>query len=97
MLEIIAVIFLSRHIGQIAERKGLKKGWWIFFTVMAWIVGEFLGAVVGIIAFPEEPLAAYPFAIGFAVASYFILKFILSRKPDVEPHSFEFEGQNQQQ
>ena len=98
MLEIIAIVFLSRSIGVIAEKKGLKKGWWIFFTVIAWIVGEFLGALVAIIAFQtEETLAIYPFAIFFAVASYFILRAILKRKPDIEQPSFEFENQNQQQ
>ncbi len=95
MLEIIAIVFLSRNI---AERKGLKKGWWVFYTVMAWIVAEFLGAVVAILVFQtEETLAIYPFAIGFAIASYFIVKAIISRKPDPEPTSFEFEAQNQQQ
>ena len=97
MLEIIALVFLSRNIGALAERKGLKKGWWIFFTVIAWIVGEFLGAVVAILVFQtEETLAIYPFAIAFAVASYFILRAVLKRKPDLEPQGFDFETQNQQ-
>ena len=76
----------------------MKKGWWIFFTVIGWIVGEFVGAIIAVILLStEEPLAMYPLAIAFAVASYFILRFVLSRKPDVEPQGFDFETQNQQQ
>ena len=98
MLEIIAIIFLSRKIGDIAERKGLKRGWWIFYMVIAWIFAEFLGAFVAILVFQaEETLAIYPFAIAFAIASYFILRAVLSKKPDVVDPAFEFEGQNQQQ
>ena len=97
MLEIIAIVFLSRNIGNLAQRKGLKRGWWIFYTVIAWIVAEFIGAIVGLLIFQtEEPLAAYPFAIAFAIGSYFILRAILSRKPDVVDQAFEFEGQHQQ-
>ena len=97
MLEIIAIVFLSRNIGNLAQRKGLKRGWWIFYTVIAWIVAEFIGAIVGLLIFQtEEPLAAYPFAIAFAIGSYFILRAILSRKPDVVDPAFEFEGQHQQ-
>ena len=98
MLEIIALIFLSRNIGDLAVRKGLKRGWWRFYTVLAWFGGEVLGVIVAILLFQTaETLAIYLFAIAFAVAGYFILKAILSRKPDVEEHAFEFETQNQQQ
>jgi hypothetical protein len=38
MLEIIALVFLTRKIGDLAERKGLKKGWWKFYTVIAGLV-----------------------------------------------------------
>ncbi|HKC36333.1 MAG TPA: hypothetical protein VKB95_09740 [Chitinophagaceae bacterium] len=98
MLEIIALIFLSKNIAGLAERKGLKRGWWRFYTVLAWVAAEFIGAVAAILIFQSEAtLAVYLFAIVFAVASYFLLKAILSRKPDVEQPSFEFEGQDQQQ
>ena len=98
MLEIIALVFLCRNIGNLAERKGLKRGWWMFYTVLAWVVAEFIGVVFAILVFQtEETLALYLFAIIFAVASYFILKAVLSRKPDVDETAFEFENQNQPQ
>ena len=96
MLEIIALIFLTRKIGYLAERKGLKKGWWKFYTVIAWFGAEFFGIVLAILIFQtEEILPLLFFAYAFAIGSYFILKAVLSKKPDVETPAFEFEGQNQ--
>jgi len=97
MLEIIALIFLTRNIGNLAERKGLKKGWWKFYTVIGWFGGEIIGIVLSIMIFQtEETLALLPLGYAFAIGSYFILKAVLSKKPDVETPAFEFEGQNQQ-
>lgn len=98
MLEIIVLIFLTRNIGNLAERKGLKKGWWKFYTVIAWFGAEVLGSVVGILILrTEDYLPLLPFAWAFAIGSYFVLKAYLSRKPDVVDPAFEFEGQHQQQ
>ena len=98
MLEIIALIFLTRTIGNLAERKGLKKGWWKFYTVIAWFGAEVLGIVLSIIIFQTEEILGLVFlGYAFAVASYFILKAVLSRKPDVVDAAFEFEAQNQPQ
>ena len=97
MLEIIALIFLSRNIANLAERKGLKRGWWRFYTIVVWFIAEFIGAFVGALIFQaEEILPILPVAWGFAIASYFILKAYLSRKPDVVEPAFEFESQQQQ-
>lgn len=97
MLEIIALIFLSRNIANLAERKGLKRGWWRFYTVIAWFGAEVLGIFLSILIFQtEETLALLPLGWAFAIGSYFILKAVLSKKPDVADQAFEFEGQNQQ-
>ena len=96
MLEIIALIFLTRSIGNLAERKGLKKGWWKFYAVIAWFGAEFLGAVVGMLILRTEdivPLLLLAWA--FAIGSYFVLKAYLTGKPDIVDPAFEFEGQNQ--
>ena len=99
MLEIIALVFLSRNIGDLAVRKGLKRGWWRFYTVLAWFGAEIIGIVLALLIFQSEEafLAIYLFAIAFAVGSYLLLRLILSRKPDADDHSFEFEAQKQQQ
>ena len=97
MLEIIALVFLTRKIGDLAERKGLKKGWWKFYTVIAWFGPEVLGIVLSILIFQTEEILGLVFlGYAFAIASYFILKAVLSKKPDIETPAFEFEGQNQQ-
>jgi hypothetical protein len=51
MLEIIALIFLTKQIGRIATDKGLKPGTWKLYTVLAWIAGEFVGAIIGVLFF----------------------------------------------
>jgi hypothetical protein len=83
MLEIIAVIFLSKNNGKLAATKGLKPGLWILYTVLAWIGAELIGVIVGFTFFDENIIIAYILGIAFAVASYFILKNILEKKPDL--------------
>jgi hypothetical protein len=51
MLEIIALIFLTRQIGRMAHDKGLKSSTWKLYTVLAWFTGEITGAVVGVMIF----------------------------------------------
>ena len=40
MLEILAVIFLSGKIGDLAERKGQKKGKWKAYAILGWFISE---------------------------------------------------------
>ncbi len=47
MIEIIVLIFLAKEIGRLALTKGLKPGWWKFYLVIGWILGEFLGLIIG--------------------------------------------------
>jgi hypothetical protein len=83
MLEIIAIIFLSKNNGKLAESKGLKSGLWILYTVLAWIGAEVIGVTAGILLFDENIFIGYILGIAFAIASYFILKNILEKKPDL--------------
>ncbi|MGC4101263.1 hypothetical protein [Ferruginibacter sp.] len=84
MLEIIAIIFLSRKNGFLAESKGLKSGTWIRYTVLAWIGFEFAGALIGMILFgPSDMLSIYLLAIASAVMGYFVIRDILLKKPFV--------------
>ena len=65
--------------------------------VIAWIGAEVFGIVLSILIFQtDETFALLPLGYAFAIASYFILKAVLSKRPDAET-AFEFEGQNQQQ
>jgi hypothetical protein len=84
MLEIVALIFLTRQIGRIAESKGLKPGTWKLFTVLAWIAGEIAGVVVGLLIFgPDNIFSILLVAIAGAVTGYFLIKANLSKRPDV--------------
>lgn len=50
MLEIIALVLLTRKIGQILEAKGRKSGWFKVLTVVLWFGGEIAGAIVVAVA-----------------------------------------------
>ena len=93
MLEIIALILLSRQMGKMATRKGQKPGMWKLFTVLAWIVGEFVGIMIAIVGFHNEDyISMLPLALGGAVGGYLIVRAILSNMPDKPDEGFEFEN-----
>lgn len=83
MLEIIALIFLTKNIGALAQRKGLKPGTWKLYTVLFWFGAEIVGAVLGVVLLGEEAmLLAVLIGLGCAVGSYFVLKANLNKRPD---------------
>ena len=49
MLEIILLIFLTRKVGEIVEEKGRRSGWYKVLTVVLWIGGEVIGAIIGLV------------------------------------------------
>ena len=84
MLEIIALIILSKKNGKLAVQKGLKSGTWIFYNVLGWILFEVAGVLIGIMSFGEENIIPiYLLALILAVSSYFLIRSILEKKPDV--------------
>ena len=83
MLEIIALIFLTKEIGRLAHDKGLKPGTWKIYTVAGWILSEIIGIVVGVMIFGKDNLFSIVMVgIAFAVTSYFIIKAQLNKLPD---------------
>jgi len=95
MLEILGIIYLTGKIGTLAEQKGLKKGIWKFYMVLAWFGGEILGIVLGIITFgPDNIVGSVMVGYALAITNYFLLKSILSKKPNAVDTSFEFEDPN---
>jgi hypothetical protein len=86
MLEIIALIFLCKKNGALAIKKGLKPGTWKFITVLAWILAEITGMIIGIIALgiaPDNILGLMGIGIASAFGGYLIVRAILEKKPDV--------------
>lgn len=86
MLEIIALIFLTRQIGQMAIQRGLKPAQWKWKTVGYWILFEFLGMYLGIylFGFSKESIAGVMLlALASAFGGYLLVRRQLERIPEV--------------
>lgn len=84
MLEIIALVFLTKEIGKIANAKGLRPGLWKLYTVLAWVAGEFIGAVIGVMIFGTNNIfSVILVALAGAITGYVALKRTLSKRPDI--------------
>lgn len=83
MLEIIALIFLTKEIGKIASKKGLKPITWKIYLVIGWLFSETIGLVFGIMIFGMDNLVSVILVgITFAITFYFIIKAQLNKLPD---------------
>ncbi|HEY9285503.1 MAG TPA: hypothetical protein VIP46_18775 [Pyrinomonadaceae bacterium] len=70
MLELIALLYLTRCVGGIARQKGRKAGWFQLMTVLLWFGCELGGGVVGgiAVALTDSPeVFIYLFALAGAV------------------------------
>ncbi len=88
MLEIIALIFLTKKIGQIAVSKGLKPGSWKLYTILAWIAFEFTGLIAGIMLFGYDRnnlFGILGFGLVCAFGGYLLVKSILEKRPPLTP------------
>jgi hypothetical protein len=84
MLEIIALIFLTRQIGRMAHDKGLKSSTWKLYTVLAWFVGEIAGAVFGLMIFGVNNLfSVLLVALAGAITGFYILRSNLAKRADI--------------
>ncbi len=96
MLEIVALFFLTRSIGQLAITKGQKPGSWKLYTVLAWFIGEITGLMLGLIMFGvDRPLMAILVGIPCAIGGYHIVRNTLDKKPDVFADELNQSGDNQ--
>lgn len=83
MLELIALIFLTREIGKIAEKKGLKPLTWKIYLVIGWLFFEIIGIFVGVMVFGTNNLISVVLVgFAFAITSYFLIKGQLNKLPD---------------
>jgi hypothetical protein len=83
MLELIALIFLTREIGKIAEKKGLKPLTWKIYLVIGWLFFEIIGIFVGVMIFGTNNLISVVLVgFAFAITSYFLIKGQLNKLPD---------------
>lgn len=83
MIEIIVLIFLSRHIGKLAKQKGLRPSTWQIYLVAGWILAEIIGVMVGfMLVGPKDLISLGLIGIAFAFSSYFLLRSMLEKYPD---------------
>ena len=74
-MDIILMIFLAWRMGKLAELKGLSVVRWRWYTVLAWIGGEFLGILIGLSIWGQDNLMMLELiGIGFAVGALFYSK-----------------------
>jgi hypothetical protein len=82
MLEILALVFLTRKNGSIAEKKGHKPGRYKWLTVLLWFGGEIVGAIGGaVLASANEDLGGlvYLLALIGAVVGAGLSRLIVNR------------------
>ena len=83
MLEIIALIYLSRRIGSLAIQKGLKPLTWKLYTIAAWITCEIIGMLIAYALFGQNIFSIMSIALTAAFGGYLLVRAILEKKPDV--------------
>ena len=95
MLEIVALIFLTKEIGKLAHNKGLKPLTWKIYTIVAWIVSEIIGVFVGVMIFGVNNIfSVVMVGLTFAITSYFIIKAQLNKLPDYFDDDINRIGEN---
>lgn len=83
MLEIIALYFLCKQIGQLARQKGQPAGKWKLYTIAGWFIAEIFGFIIGISFFgPSNLIGLMLIGLASAVGGYFIVKAQLDKFPD---------------
>lgn len=83
MLEIIALIFITKSIGRLAEKKGLKAVTWKIYTVASWFIVEFIGIALGLFVLnSKDPIALQLLGLVSAYGGFLIVQSILKKKPD---------------
>ena len=84
MLEIFLIIWLSNKNARTVKEKGRKPALFVVLTVLLWVGGEFLGAILAILFGFESSsiyIMALLFAVVGAVSSHLIAK---GAKPGTE-------------
>lgn len=88
MIEIFALIFLARKIGDLAVQKGKRPGRWKLYMVLCWFAFEVAGFFVGAII-SQNIFLAFLLGLACAVGGYLLMKYKLDQMPDVQPDWLE--------
>ncbi len=83
MLDLIVLYFLTREVGKLAFKKGVKPLTWKIYNVVGWLLAELVGIIIGALIFGLDNFVSVQLvAFVFAITSYFILKAQLNKLPD---------------
>ncbi|MEO6948942.1 MAG: hypothetical protein ABI123_04880 [Ginsengibacter sp.] len=83
MFDIVALIFITRDIGRIAERKGLKPFRWKMYSILGWLSFELIGLMFAFDFFAKDDyFSLLMVGLIFAFTSYVIIRNILNKLPD---------------
>lgn len=95
MLEVVALFFLCKHVGQVAKQKGLSAFRWKLYTILGWFAAEITGLVIGVVLFGKENLIGlFLIAIMSAVGGYLVVKAQLDKHPDDITKDIDRLGEN---
>jgi hypothetical protein len=83
MLEIIALYFIVKEVGRIADEKGYPGLPWKITVVLAWFFAEFIGMMIVQIYFPNQLLIMMAIGLCMAYLSYLLLKQYWLSLPDL--------------
>ncbi|MEO7444397.1 MAG: hypothetical protein ABIT96_00230 [Ferruginibacter sp.] len=84
MLDIIILFFLARSIGDKAAVKGLPRRWWVFYTVMAWVVAEMIGILLGLMLLGRNNILSfngYLIILVCAFGGYLFIRYVVEKMP----------------
>jgi len=82
MIDLILLFFLARHISRIALAKGLKRGPWIVFTIIAWMIAELFGLAFAVNMFGiKNFIAINLFAIFCGLGGYLLVHAFIQKTP----------------
>ncbi|MEO8854029.1 MAG: hypothetical protein ABI359_09630 [Ginsengibacter sp.] len=85
MLDLIVLVFLTREIGRLAFRKGLKPLTWRIYNVIGWLFFETIGVIFGFAIFGKDNFISINLiGFAFAITSYFLINARLNKLPDVD-------------
>ena len=85
MLEIIALVLLSRQIGQLAVRKGLPSLRWKLYLIGAWVGLELVGVIIGLALFGDGNLVGVGlFGLMCGIGGYLLVRAYLNKLTDAD-------------
>jgi hypothetical protein len=83
MLEIIALILITKYIGKLALQKGLKPLPWKVYTIICWLFFEIIGMAFGVFILGQRGLMPL-MLLGLisAFGGFLLIRAILQKQPD---------------